>query len=568
MEPTTYEPLPKTYESAKDWSWLQFLAIYNRLASQNLNRDNLDAWLVEWKSLRDLLEEIGTRLEIATTIDTTDAVAQETHLRFVREIAEPRNAAEQALKQKLLDSGLTLPSIEVSLKRKNLEVAIFREENLPRFTQLTELGNEFDQLVGAQTIEWDGKTVPLSMVGPLLLDPDREIRERAWRAKHERILADRSTYNSLWTRMMEVRQTMAKTADKPNYQAYRWDELGRLDYGPQDVAEFRDTIRAVVVPATQRIYERRTKGLGLPSLRPWDTEVNPLSSEVLRPFEDESTWLEKTTDLLGGLDPQFGDWMQDMRHRHGLDLMAKEGKANGGYCAEFSTAKLPFIFMNASGTHDDLQTLFHEAGHCFHAYEGFTHRYHLEAEPPIEFCEVASMGMEMLAQPHLESFYPPHLAAIAQIQHLENCLLFLPYMAVVDGFQDWAYNHPDGRDPFACDQAWKRIWREFMAGINMSGLEAIEETGWHRKLHIFQVPLYYVEYGLAQIGAFQVRNNAERNQEEAVRMYREGLKLGSTVGLPELFAAVGGRFAFDRDTLKVLVEQAETRIETLLQKIG
>ena len=224
--------------------------------------------------------------------------------------------------------------------------------------------------------------------------------------------------------------------------------------------------------------------------------------------------------------------------------------------------------MNGAGTHDDVQTMLHEAGHAFHAFESFALPYIWQTDVAMEFCEVASMSMELLAAPYLtknfDGFYTPAEAARARIEHLNGILAFLPYMAVVDGFQHWVYTHPDAAlDAAACDEAWDKLWTRFMRGIDWSGLEAERESGWHRKLHIFQVPFYYIEYGMAQVGALQVWRNALRDQSKAVATYRQALQLGGTRTLPQLFSAAGADFRFDEPMLKELVSLIEDTVAHL-----
>jgi oligoendopeptidase F len=251
-----------------------------------------------------------------------------------------------------------------------------------------------------------------------------------------------------------------------------------------------------------------------------------------------------------------------------LDLENRKGKAPGGYCTFFPVSRRPFIFMNAVGLHDDVQTLFHEAGHAFHVFEKLHLPFHQQMNSPMEFNEVASMSMELIASPYLEEemggFYTPEEAARARIEHLEGIILFWPYMAVVDAFQHWVYdNHELATDPFNCDAKWAELWERFMPGVDWSGLEQEMMTGWQRKLHIHKYPFYYIEYGLAQIGAVLVWKNAMKDQAQAVKRYRQGISLGGTVSLPELFAAGGARFNFEKAMLEELVKTIESVISSM-----
>ena len=568
MQSMLRDALPTSAKDAFAWTWEDYRPHYEALAAQELTPESLPEWLLDWTALSDVLNEVDSRLYVAVSVNTADEAAEAALLNFAKTISEPRAAAEQVLKDKLLASGLSTPTLEVALQSLKVQASVFREANLPRDTQIVELSNDFDKLEGAQSVEWKGESLPLSMLSPALQSPERDERQAAWELKHGRILQDRESYNALWTKMYAIRQEMAHEAGHANFRDYQYAKMGRLDYNPADVAQFRQTILETVVPVANRIYARRAERLGLQQLRPWDTDVSAYGATPLRPFEAEADLLQNSDAVFESLDPVLAGWFKQMQADGLLDLFGRPNKAGGGYCTEFRLARRPFIFMNASGTHSNLQTLLHEAGHAFHAFACFEIPVALEAQPPIEFCEVASMGMEMLCQPHLDRFYSPADSARAQMQHLESTLLFWPYMAVVDGFQDWAHTHAEGADPAACDAKWTELWRQFMPGIDYSGLDEIEATGWHRKLHIFQVPFYYVEYGLAQIGAYQVWRNSQKDLADAVTAYRAGLALGSTVGLPELFAAVGGRFAFDAATLSELAEAAEARINELLMALA
>jgi oligoendopeptidase F len=251
-----------------------------------------------------------------------------------------------------------------------------------------------------------------------------------------------------------------------------------------------------------------------------------------------------------------------------LDLDTRAGKALGGYCSTLPLRRRPFIFMNVAGTHNDVQTLLHEAGHAFHVFATSELPLVWQIESPMEFAEVASMSMELLSAPYLTKdyggFYTPGEAARARIEHLEGGLLFLPYMAVVDAFQHWVYTHADAAaNPANCDAAWGELWDRFMPDVDFSGFENERVSGWHRKLHIFHVPFYYVEYGMAQLGALQVWRNALNDQAGAVVSYREALALGGTKPLPGLFEAAGAEFRFDTEMLADLVELVEDTIEEL-----
>ncbi|MEW6718490.1 MAG: M3 family oligoendopeptidase, partial [Chloroflexota bacterium] len=390
-------------------------------------------------------------------------------------------------------------------------------------------------------------------------DTDRSKRERAWRLAAERQLADRGAINDLWVRFLDLRQRIAANAGRSEYRAYRWQQLLRFDYTPADCRRFHRAIQYVVVPAATRVYERRKERLGVRSLRPWDLDVDPLGRESLKPFKEVDELESKSSQIFRRVDPKLGEYFDIMRKEGLLDLANRKGKAPGGYCTSFPVVKRPFIFMNAVGLHEDVQTILHEGGHAFHVFETRDLPYHQQRVVTMEFAEVASMAMELLSAPYLTAdeggFYTPEEAARARVEHLEDNLLFWPYMAVVDAFQHWVYENPEvARKPDNCDREWTRLWKQYIPDVDWSGLEDVMVTGWHRKLHIHQNPFYYIEYGLAQLGAVQIWAKAIRDQAGAVADYRKALALGGMVPLPQLYATAGAKLVFDSQPLKEAVE--------------
>jgi oligoendopeptidase F len=565
-----FTTLPKSYEKFVSWNWEQYKPFADDLAKRPLNASNLTHWLKDWSDLSRMLAETFQRLYVAITVDTTDEAAKQRYNSYLEDVYPNAQALDNTLKGKLLDSGLQPQGFEQVLKNLRAEAEVFHTENLPLLSQELALDNEYDQIVGAQTIEWEGRELTLSQLQPFYQDPDREKRQTAWSMAMQRRLADRQALNDLWGKLLELRRGVAANAGLPDYRAYIWKQYHRFDYSPEDCRTFHQAIEQVVVPAALRIYERRKQRLGLETLRPWDLDVNPLGQPALRPFKDVSELVEKCAAIFHQVDPQLGKYFDLMRHQNLLDLDNRKGKAPGGYCTAFEVVHLPFIFMNAVGIHDDVQTLLHEGGHSFHVFETAALPYHQQLSVGMEFAEVASMGMELLAAPYLTTgaggFYTEAEAARARIEHLEGSILFWPYMAVVDAFQHWVYeNLAQAADPAECDAQWDALWQRFMPGVDWSGLEQERMTGWQRKLHIFQAPFYYVEYGLASLGAMQVWRNALQDQAGAVAAYRRALALGGTVPMPMLYQTAGARFAMDADVLGQAVSLAEATIAKLDQ---
>lgn len=559
--------LPSTAEFM-DWPWEEIQPLFQELSDRTIETSNVDEWLADWSRLDEYVAETFNRLYVATGVDTTDKEAETRYNTYLDEIFPQAEAADQKLKEKLLSSGLEPEGFDVPLRNMRAEVELFREENLPLKSKEFKLDTAYDKIVGAQTITWDGKEITIEQLKPVYQEQDRIRRESAWRLASERQLADREAINELWIKFMDLRRQMADNADHADYRSYRWKQYLRFDYTPENAKQFNQAIHEVVVPVAQRIYEKRRRRLNVQTLRPWDLNIDPFGREALRPFETVDVLENKSSNVFHKVDPQLGDYFDIMREEDLLDLNNRRGKAPGGYCIDYAAIRKPFIFMNAVGIHDDVQTMLHEGGHAFHVFESAQLPYIQQMKVGMEFAEVASMAMELLSAPYLTEdqggFYTAQDAARARIEHLETSLLFWPYMSVVDSFQHWVYeNHAEASDPDNCDKTWGELWDRFMVGVDWSGLETEKVTGWHRKLHIHQVPFYYIEYGLAQLGAMQVWRNALQDQAGAVAAYRKSLALGGTVPLPELFTIAGAKFAFDADTLRQACGLAEDTIQEL-----
>lgn len=554
------------------WDWPLYAPYYQELDQRVLNTDNVTGWLADWSAISARAYDAFQRLYVAITIDTTDQASKAAYDRYLDEIYPAVQAAEQKLKNKLLSSGLEPDGFQIPLRNMRAEAAIFRQENLALLAEELKLSSQYDAIVGAQTVTWQGQELTLAQLQPWYMNNDRSLREQAWRMALERQLADRERINELWRQFMQLRGALAANAGLANYLEYRWQQMLRLDYRPQDCRRFHQAIEQVAVPAAVRLYEKRRQRLGVETLRPWDLEVDSFGYPPLRPFTQVADLEHKTGLIFDKIDPQLADYYSSMRSASLLDLANRKGKAPGGYCTEFVVRHQPFIFMNAVGVHDDVLTLVHEGGHAFHVFESARLPYLQQLQVGMEFGEVASTSMEYLCGPYLSAgefgFYSRRDAARARLDHLERAVTFWPYMAVVDAFQLWAYeNHNTAKDPASCDQHWSELWQHYMQGIDWSGLEAARQSGWQRKLHILQSPLYYVEYGLAQMGALQVWRNYQRDPQKAIQAYRQALALGGTVTLPQLYEAAEARFAFDAETLAELVEMMENDMAVLEKEI-
>jgi oligoendopeptidase F len=552
-----FATLPTDWREARAWPWSRFAPYYDDLLARQLTTASVDAWLADWSAIASLLDEINTRFTVATTANTADTESERLYQTFLDEVVPRQMAAEQGVKQKLLESGLEPEGFAMPLKKLRAEAALYREENLPLLAEHRKLGLEYEKIAGARTVEWDGAERPLVQLGAVLEEPDRERRERAFRAMRARIQQDAPALADLWHRLIAVRARIAANAGFPSFREYRWQQLFRFDYTPDDAKRFQAAIEEVVVPAATRLYEKRRERLGLPSLRPWDISVDTSGRPALHPYATIAELESHTSAIFTQVDPAFGAYFETMRAEGLLDLDSRPNKAPGGYSLAYNVVKRPMIYANSVGIHDDVQTLLHEGGHAFHTFESahlpYLHQ-RLEQMSPAEFAEVASMGMELLGSPFLTrehgGFYTEAEAARARIDHLTTNITFWPYMAMIDALQHWVYEHQDeAADIERVDEQWATLEDRFRPAWDWSGMDLEKRTFWRRQGHVWEDPFYYIEYGMAQLGAAQVWANSLRDYRGAVAAYRHALSLGATVSLPEMFTAAGARFRFDAETL-------------------
>ena len=562
--------LPVKSKEMQDWKWSEYEPFFEYLLEQEISETNIDSWMKYWSDFSELIGEVGTDVYVSTTVDTTDEKAKKRFNTFLEDISENASTKNQALKEKLLNSGIIPDDFDIPLRGIKSEVNLFCEENLPLQTKDSKLSKEYDAIIGAQTVEWEGKEVTITQLAPVLLETDRERREKAWRLAAERRLKDREKINEIWQKILEVRIEIAENAGYDNYRSWRWEYLKRFDYTPEDCLNFHEGIEKVIMPFVNKLIKERKRQLGVDVLKPWDLSVDPLNRAPLTPFVDASELEDKCHNIFEAVDSDLGNHFSIMRKEKLLDLANRKGKAPGGYCTEYYHRRLPFIFMNAVGTHSDVQTMLHEGGHAFHVFESNKLPYASQRDVGMEFAEVASMAMELLASPYLTKehggFYENDQAKRAQIEHLEKIIMFWPYMAVVDAFQHWAYTNPeDAMNPTNCDAEWTKLWKRFQTfdDLDSSEFDDVIATGWHNKLHIYHVPFYYVEYGMAQLGAIQVWGNALNDQKKAVEMYRHALSKGGNATLPELFDAAGAKFSFDEEMLSNAVDLIDKQIRIL-----
>jgi oligoendopeptidase F len=551
----------------RDWNSLQ--PHFEALASQELNSSNVEAWLQTWSDLEAQIYEAHSRAYRAKMEDTTNQTAESDYLRSIENILPPVSIAANKLTQKLLAFQEYQPTAQTQelLRRLTTDARIFREQNVPLFTELGKLGVEYDKIIGSLEIEFEGEKITFYEAGAKLELPDPTLRELVYRDMVAQWALVQNQLDQIFMKMLVLRRQIAHNAGLQNYLEYVWLEKNRFDYSSNDAQNLHTIILEYVVPIATILREQRRKKLNLDLLRPWDVYVEYDGQPALQPFSDVTELETKVSSMFHALDSELGAQFDTLRD-HDLDLDSRAGKGPGGYCDFFPASGKAYIFMNAVGTHDDVQTMLHEGGHAFHALESFKHQnLHWNYHGPMEFCEVASMGMELLASPYFErdkgGFYNAEDAKRARVNHLRSSAVqFLPYMAVVDAFQHWLYT--EARADISILEIhgkWAELYQKFIPSIEFSGIEAALSMRWQLQSHIFTAPFYYIEYGIAQLGALQLWQNSLEKPRETIQQYRHALGLGYTKGLADLFHAAGIAMPFDENVVKGLMTFVSQQLE-------
>ena len=522
-------------------------------------------FLLDRSELDAAVQEAGSNLYIAMTCDTEDEEAKKAFLAFIENVDAEHKKISFSLNKKVVEcpfiSDLDQNHYGVLLRDWKADVDIFREENVPLQTEDTKLGQEYSEICGAMMVDFDGEQKRMPQMGAYLQEQDRNVRESAWRAVAGRRLQDREAIDDIFDNMVVNRNQTALNAGFNDYRAYMFAVKHRFDYTPEDCIAFHDAIEQTCMPIVRKLAKERKDALGVESLRPWDLAVDPYGHPPLKPFDTADDLIEKTSSLFHRMDGELGEMFDTMRDGgYSLDLASRKGKAPGGYQASRDRQRKPFIFMNAASLPRDLDTMVHEAGHAFH-YMLCRHDdlvWHRGA--PLEFAEVASMSMESLAYPYLDEFYSAAECKRAIRKHLEGVVSTLPWVATIDAFQHWIYLHPEHTQNERTSY-WLSLEDRFGAGADWDGLVAEHEAMWHRQLHPFEVPFYYVEYGIAQLGALQMWLTYRNNPTEALAAYKKGLALGASKPLPQLFETSGLKFDFSVDMVGTLMQAVEEELD-------
>jgi oligoendopeptidase F len=534
--------------------WKEIAPFFEDLEKRKLHSPkDLEQAFLDLSELLSAVEEEGAIRYIRMTCDTTSPEYEKAYLTFVEEVAPKVEEALHRLRVKFASAPAWKdldPKRYLVLKRKwENAIAIFREENIPLKVEEEKLGQRYQKIFGAMTVEFEGRTQTLQQMAKYLEEPDRRTREKAWELISERRLKDKDELESIFEELLSLRQKRAENAGFENFRDFAFRERERFDYGPKECEAFHKGVEEAVVPLLRQLHKERAKRLGLKKLRPWDLLCDPEGRPPLRPFKEAEELVTGVQEIFLRLDPRLGELFRRMAELRLLDVANRPGKAPGGYQSTLTERRLPFIFMNAVGRDQDLWTLLHESGHAFHTLLSRDEPLHMYRDPPLEFAEVASMGMELLASPFLDVFYPEEADRRRSLEeHLYGIVRLLCWVATIDAFQHWVYTHP-GHSRAERHKAWVEIFQRFSGLEDWSGYEEVLEHEWHRQLHLFLAPFYYIEYGIAQLGALRLWGKAQEDRKRAIEKYIEALKLGGGKPLPELFSTAELPFDFGPDSL-------------------
>ncbi len=560
---------PRQYvpEEVNLGDWNQIEPLFQSLLQREITSlDQFEQWLLDTSELASCLSEERTRRYIAMTCHTDDQECEKRYLEFIETIDPRSKPYWHQLNQAYLNSPyrISLSSDRYQVLDRNVKasVEIFREENIPLQTDAAKLSQRYQKLCGAMMVMFDGKEHTLPQMGKYLEETDRSHRQRAWEATAKRRLQDRDEMDDIFDQLISIRQKVSRNTGFSNFVDYAFLMYQRFDYTPEDCERFHHAIEACVVPLMRRMGEKRRKQLNLEQLRPWDLAVDPLERDPLRPFDKTEELSRGVNRIFQHLDSELAQQFKEMEAQSELDMESRKGKAPGGYLTSLDEIRRPFIFMNAAGLQRDVETLLHESGHAFHMLAA-RHEPLIEyRDSPIEFAEVASMSMELFGADYFHEFYSAAEAARAQRVLYEGIIKILPWIARIDAFQHWIYKHPthsrEERTTY-----WRSLEERFGQAMDWSGYEAVRDSYWQKQLHLFCHPLYYFEYGVAQLGALQLWRNYKKEPKETLKRYRQALALGGSRPLPELFQSAGAEFKFDEETIQPLMTAIEDELNQL-----
>lgn len=566
MNKPTRKLLPQDY---KITTWEALKPYFDQIANYSIDSAaSLKTWLELKSELETIVsEDMGWRY-IRMTCDTESKEKQEAYQYFITEI-EPNiqpysNKFDGILLGSPFKNELKSEGDSIMVRSAENHHKTFREENIPLFTEIQQAQVKYGSIVGSLMVTLDGEEMTMQKASNKLFETDRKVREQAYLALQEKRLSVKAELDALFDTLISLRDKVAKNAGFDNFRDYMFVEMCRFDYSPKDCFDFHQSVEHEVVPIIHQFAKERKASLKLDALRPFDLSVDTQNRSPLKPFKDAQELTQKTITCFDRLDPFIGNCIKEMQEIGNLDLESRKGKAPGGYNYPLYESGYPFIFMNSVGALRDLVTMVHEGGHALHSV--LTHPLQLISYKnfPSEVAELASMSMELLSMEHWDVFFEnPEDLKRAKREHLESLIDTLPWVATIDKFQHWLYENPK-HSQAERTQKWNEIHSAFSNNVvDWSGLEAYKSNIWQKQLHLFEVPFYYIEYGMAQLGAIAVWKNFKENPQQGLKQYIDALKLGYTKSIGEIYKTAGIKFDFSQQNIKTLMDFVKSELDKL-----
>ena len=549
--------------------WDNLEPIFSELLNRQIeSAKELEQWLKDKSELEAALEEDFAWRYIKMSCDTANEELLKSFQYFATEI-EPRiSPYSNQLNQKLTESPfineLDQNKYFVYLRAIRKALEIYREENVPIFTKLQVAQQKYQGITGAMSVTINEQEYTLEQAANFLKDINRETRQQAWETIQQRRLVDKDELNILFDELIAMRHQVAVNAGFENYRDYMFQAMGRFDYTPKDCYHFHEAIEKVVVPILKEQSDKRAAALNLETLKPWDMEVSTSGKPMLKPFTDGADLIDKSIQCFNGIDPELGQMLSIMKVNNLFDVESRKGKAPGGYNYPLAETGAPFIFMNSANSLRDLTTMVHEGGHAVHTFLTAGLELNDFKHCPSEVAELASMSMELISMDNWNIYFDNEEDLVrAKKEQLADVLKTLPWVAVIDQFQHWIYTNHD-HNAADREEAFKQIYTRFGAGFaNWDGLEKEFGNAWQKQLHLFEVPFYYIEYAMAQLGAIAIWKNYKENPSKALAQYKEALKLGYTRPINEIYESAGIKFDFSTHYIEELAAFVKKELESL-----
>ncbi|KIA92980.1 oligoendopeptidase F [Pedobacter kyungheensis] len=562
-KPRTYIPQDLTI------TWESLAPIFDELQNRSIeNKTALEQWLKDRSELEAALEEDFAWRYIKMTCDTANEELVKSFQYFATEISPKISPLSNELNKKFVESPYMdeLDKEKYFVYNRSVKKALelFREENIELFTELQVKQQKYQSVTGAMSVTINGQEYTMEQASILVKDLNREVRENAWKTIQQRRLVDKDDLNILFDELIKLRNQVALNAGFENYRDYMFQALGRFDYTPQDCYDFANAIEKEIVPILKEQAEKRREALGLDAVKPWDLEVSVSGKPALKPFNNGAELIDKSIICFNAIDPKLGEKLATMKANNLFDVESRKGKAPGGYNYPLAETGAPFIFMNSANSLRDLTTMVHEGGHAVHTFLTANLELNDFKHCPSEVAELASMSMELISMDKWDVYFDNEEDLIrAKKEQLADVLKTLPWVAVIDQFQHWIYTNPN-HTAADREETFKQIYNRFGAGFaNWDGQEQQFGNVWQKQLHLFEVPFYYIEYAIAQLGAIAVWKNYKENPEKALDQYLAALALGYTKPMNEIYETAGIKFDFSAEYVKELASFVKGELDKL-----